>query len=153
PHFQLAQSYAFAQRYDLAVPEFEKAGALSPPTLDLLLDWGLAYDGAHQFDKALDKLRQALPLASNPREAAHIQTQIGKVFAARRDWPHAIEARDAAEKLDPSFPTTFVYKGLVPLANNDPAGGARECLRAQAIDPTFEPVQQCLDQARKMGAQ
>jgi protein O-mannosyl-transferase len=152
PHFQLAQTYAFAQRYDLAVPEFEKAGALAPPSLDLLLDWGLAYDGLQQFDKALDKLRQAVPLAQTTRDAAHAQTQIGKVYADQRDWPHAMEALDAAEKLDPNFVTTYVYKGLVHLATGDAAGGLRECMRAQAIDPTFPPIQNCLETARKMGA-
>ena len=152
PHFQLAQSYAFAQRYDLAVPEFEKAGALAPPSFDLLIDWGLAYDGAQQFDKALDKLRQAVPFAKTPREAAHAQTQIGKVYADQRDWPNAMQALETAEKLDPSFATIYVYKGLVHLATGDATGGARECMHAQSIDPTFQPIQDCLAQARKMGA-
>ena len=44
------------QRYDLAVPEFEKAAALTTPDYDLLLDWGLAYAGLNQADKALEKL-------------------------------------------------------------------------------------------------
>jgi tetratricopeptide (TPR) repeat protein len=152
PHFQLAQTYAFAGRYDLAVPEFEKTAALNAPTFDLLLDWGLAYDGMQLYDKALEKLRQAVAAAHNVRDACHAQTQIGKVYADQRDWTQAAAALDAAEKLDPSFPTIYVYKGLIRLANNDPEGGARECSRAIAIDAAFQPALDCVATARKMGA-
>jgi tetratricopeptide (TPR) repeat protein len=152
PHFQLAQTYAFAQRYDLAVPEFEKTAALAPPSFDLLLDMGLAYDGVQQYDKAIDRLRQALAFAARPNEAAHVQTQIGKVYADQRNWPQAMAAFDAAEKADPNFATTYVYKGLVHLATNDPDGGLRECRRAIAIDPSFQPALDCVTQAQKMGA-
>jgi tetratricopeptide (TPR) repeat protein len=152
PHFQLAQTYAFAQRYDLAVPEFEKAGAVAAPSFDLMLDWGLAYDGAQQFDKALEKLRQAMTLARDAHDAAHAETQIGKVYADRRDWPQAMAALDAAEKFDPNFPTIYVYRGLVHLANNDAEGGARECRRALAIEASFQPALGCVAKAQEMGA-
>ncbi|MEO8370828.1 MAG: hypothetical protein ABI806_16715, partial [Candidatus Solibacter sp.] len=42
PHFQLAFAYYVAGRNDLAVQEFEKTAALQPPTLDMVMDWGLA---------------------------------------------------------------------------------------------------------------
>jgi tetratricopeptide (TPR) repeat protein len=151
-HFQLAQTYAFAGRYDLAVPEFEKTAALTTPTFDLLLDWGLAYDGAQQYSKALEKLRQAVSIAGDVRDACHVQTQIAKVYADQRDWPKAEAALDTAEKLDPSFPTTYVYKGFIRLANSDPEGGARECRRALTVDPAFQPALDCVAQAQKMGA-
>ena len=47
-HFQLAFAYFEQGRFDLAVAEFQKTAELKPPTADLLLDWGLAYDGLHQ---------------------------------------------------------------------------------------------------------
>jgi Tfp pilus assembly protein PilF len=151
-HFQLAQSYAFAQRYDLAVPEFEKAAALTTPTFDLLLDWALTLDAVQQFDQALDKLRQSLTVAQSMRDVAHAQTQIAKVYADQRNFPPALVALDAAEKADPSFPTTYVYRGLVHLANQDAAGGARECRRAVAIDPAFQPALDCVAMAQRIGA-
>jgi tetratricopeptide (TPR) repeat protein len=153
PHFQLAQGYAFAQRYDLALPEFEKASALTAPSFDLMIDWGLAYDGLQQFDKALEKFRQAVTLAHSARDAAHAQTQIAKVYADERNWPQAMAALDAAEKTDPGFPSIYAYKGLVHLANNDAAEGARECRRALAIDAAFQPALECVATAQKMGAQ
>jgi tetratricopeptide (TPR) repeat protein len=152
PHFQLAQTYAFAGRYDLAVPEFEKAGALTEPSFDLMLDWGLAYDGTQQYTKAIEKLRQAIPLAQSPRDACHAQTQIAKVYADQHDWANAVTALDAAEKLDPGFPSIYAYKGMIRLANNDPEGGARECRRALAVDAAFQPAQDCVAMAQKMGA-
>src|ERR1017187_1202409 len=53
PHFQLGFAYFKAQRYDLAVQEYRKAAALDPVDADLLVDWGLAYDGLNRTDDAL----------------------------------------------------------------------------------------------------
>src|SRR5215831_129494 len=108
PHFQLALTYYFAQQYDRAVPEFEKTAALAPPTFDLLLDWGLAYDAIGQPRKALEKLTQAVVTvkgATAAHDGAHAQTQVAKVFAGQRAWPQALAALDTAEKLDPTFPS------------------------------------------------
>src|SRR5260370_13910940 len=58
-HFQLAFAYFDQGRFDLAVAEFQETANRKPPTADLLLDWGLAYDGLNQPDKTLEKLRQA----------------------------------------------------------------------------------------------
>ncbi|HKA02199.1 MAG TPA: tetratricopeptide repeat protein, partial [Candidatus Solibacter sp.] len=121
----------------------------------LLLDWGLAYDATGQPQKALEKLTQAVVTVKGPtaaHDAAHAQTQIAKVFAGRRAWPQALAALEAAEKLDPTFPSIYVYRGLIHLANNDPAGAVPECRRAIALDANFQPAQDCLAQAQKMGA-
>ena len=72
-HFQLAFAYFDQGRYDLAVKEFQETANRKPPTADLLLDWGLAYDGLNQPAKALEKLRQAAAV----EPTAHIYTQIG----------------------------------------------------------------------------
>ena len=153
PHFQLAQTYAFGQRFDLAVPEFEKAAALEKPGFDMLIDWGLALDGMHRPAQALEKFEQAVSAPGNPpRDTAHAYTQIGKVYAEQSDWQRAMAAFEAAERADPSFPATYAYKGLVHLAQNDAAGAVPECRHALAIDANFQPARDCLATAEKMGA-
>ena len=81
------------------IAEFEKAAPLEPPDYNLLVDWGLAYDGLNRMDDALAKLRQAAALDPT----AHVYTQIGMVYAKRRHWTEAMDALDTAQKLDPSF--------------------------------------------------
>ncbi|HTP32209.1 MAG TPA: tetratricopeptide repeat protein [Candidatus Acidoferrales bacterium] len=147
PHFQLAMAYYDQGRFDRSVAEFEKAASLDKPDVQLLLDWGLAYDGLHQPEKALEKLRQAAALGPT----AHIYTQIGKVYADQRRWKEAMDAFATAEKLDPAFPATFAYKGLVHLANNDPAAAIPECRHALELDSRFQPARECLATAARMG--
>ena len=147
PHFQLAMAYYDQGRFDRSVTEFEKAASLDKPDVQLLLDWGLAYDGLHQPEKALEKLRQAAALDPT----AHIYTQIGKVYADQRRWKEAMDAFATAEKLDPAFPATFAYKGLVHLANNEPAAAIPECRHALELDSRFQPARECLATAARMG--
>jgi tetratricopeptide (TPR) repeat protein len=145
-HFQLAMAYYDEGHFDRSVEEFEKAAALGPPTAELLLDWGLAYDGLHQPEKAIGKLREA----ATREPTAHVYTQIGKVYADQRQWKEAMEAFSTAEKIDPGFPATFAYKGLVHLANNDPAGAISECQKALSLDGSFQPARECLAMAARM---
>ena len=85
-HFQLGFAYYQEQRYDLAVPEFEKAVALSPPDYDLLIDFGLAYDGLHQYQRALEKLQQAAAIEP-PRTSIHRSARSTRSRAAgRKRW-------------------------------------------------------------------
>jgi len=62
-----------------------------------------------------------------------------------------MEAFDTAQKIDPNFAATYAYKGLVHLANNDPAGAIPECQRALALDSGLEPARECLATAARMG--
>jgi tetratricopeptide (TPR) repeat protein len=148
PHFQLAMAYYDAGKFDRSVAEFEAAASLEKPTAQLLLDWGLAYDALHQPEKALDKLRQAAAI----EPTAHTYTQIGKVYADQQKWKEAMDAFSSAERIDPAFPATFAYKGLVHLATNDPAGAVPDCRHALDLDPQLQPARECLATAARMGA-
>ncbi|HXA52066.1 MAG TPA: tetratricopeptide repeat protein [Candidatus Acidoferrum sp.] len=143
--FQLGFAYYQQQRYDLAVPEFEKAASLGTSDYDLLVDLGLAYDGLHQFPRALEKLNQAAAL----EPTAHVYSQIGKVYAEQNRWKEAMDAFDRAQRLDPNFPATYAYKGLVHLATGDPAGAIPLFQQALAIDPAFQPAREGLQQAQQ----
>ena len=144
-HFQLGFAYYQEQRYDLAAPEFEKAAALSPPDYDLLIDLGLAYDGLHQYQRALEKLQQAAAIDAT----AHVYSQIGKVYAEQSRWKEAMDAFDRAQAIDPKFPAVYAYKGLVHLATGDAAGSIPLFQQALAIDPAFQPARDGMQQAEQ----
>jgi tetratricopeptide (TPR) repeat protein len=140
PHFQLAFAYQEQGRFDLAVAEFQKTADLEPPSADLLIDWGLAYDGMNQPDLALAKFREAV--AKEP--SAHAYTQVGYIYAKRSQWKEANEAFDMAQKVDPGFAITYLYKGQVHLANNELPAALAEFQHALQLDPRLEPARQAL---------
>jgi tetratricopeptide (TPR) repeat protein len=144
-HFHLAYAYQEEGRNDLAVAEFQKTAELSPPTADLLLDWGLAYDGLNQPEKALEKFRQAAAV----QPSAHVYTQIGYIYAKRSAWREAMEAFDTAQKLDANFAYTYMYKGQVHLATNEPAAAAAEFQHALKLDSSLVPARQGLAMAQQ----
>ncbi len=144
-HFQLAFAYFDQGRYDLAVAEFEKTASREPPTTDLLVDWGLAYDGLNQPDKALEKFRQAAAI----EPTAHIYTQIGYILAKRAAWKEAMDAFDTAQKLDANFAITYMYKGQVRLATKEPAAAVAEFQHALALDPSLTIARQGLGEAQR----
>jgi tetratricopeptide (TPR) repeat protein len=144
-HFQLAFAYFDRGRFDLAVSEFEKAASRRPPTTDLLVDWGLAYDGLNQPDKALEKFRQAATM----EPSAHTYTQIGYIHAKRSEWKQATEAFDTAQKLDPNFAITYMYKGQLDLATNQAAAAVAEFQHALALDGNLAPARQGLAMAQQ----
>ena len=145
-HFQLAFAYYEQGRSDLAVVEFQKTAELKPPTADLLHDWGLAYDALHQPVQALAKLRQSAALEPN----APVFTQIAKVYAGQQQWAEALDALSVAEKLDPNFAITYLYRGKVFLNSNRPAEAVAQYQRALAIDPQIPDGQHDLAIAQSM---
>jgi protein O-mannosyl-transferase len=142
-HFHLASALYDAGRCDLAVQEYEATTHIQPPDSDLLVDWGLAYDCLNQPEAALTKLRQAAAL----EQTAYVYSQIGMVYGKQAQYPQALEALATAEKLDPNFATTYVYKGLVHLRLNQPAAALQDYQRAVALDPTYKPALSGLAQA------
>ena len=144
-HFQLGFAYMSRQQFDRAVPEFEKAAALTTPDVDLLVDWGLAYGGLHQPDKALEKLRAAAAL----EPTAHIYSQIGKVLAEQNRYAEAMDAFNMSLRLDSKFVASYAYRGLVLLAIGDAARAIPEFQHALTLDPMFEPAREGLLQAQR----
>jgi Tfp pilus assembly protein PilF len=133
PRFQLAMAYFQAGHYPEAIEHFEKAAQLEPPNFDLLLDWGLAYDGVGKPADAIAKLRQAAAL----EKSAHVYSQIGMEYGKMGQYPQALDALDMAIQLDPNFMggVSYVYRGDVFSAQGNKLQAAEEYRHALAIDP------------------
>ena len=145
-HFQLAFAYYEQGHFDLAVAEFQRTAELQPPTADLLYDWGLAYDALHQPELALAKLRQSAVLEAT----AQVFTQIAKVDAGQQRWAEALDALSTAEKLDPKFAITYVFRGKIYLNTNRAAEAVEQYQLALAIDPKVQDGQHDLAIAQSM---
>ena len=112
----------------------------------MLVDWALAYDALNQPDLALAKLRQAAQMEAT----GHVYSQIGMVYAKRSQWTEALEALATAEKLEPNFPATQLYRGKIYIATNQPALAVASLQRAVALDPGLAEARQELARAQQM---
>jgi len=140
PHSQLAYAYFAEQRYDLAVAEYQKAAALHPEDADLLLDWGLAYDGLNHTDDALEKLQKSAVI----KPTAHVLSQIGMVDGKAGRWNDALVALAAAERLDPNLADTYVYRGIIYFKTGQLLNAVQEFQRALKIEPGNEQASKYL---------
>jgi tetratricopeptide (TPR) repeat protein len=131
PRFQLAFAYYEANRCADAVREFGRTAEIAPPDYDHLVDWALSYDCLGHHGEALAKLRQAAAL----QPGAHAQSLIGMIYAKQSHWGQALEALALAEKLNPGFAMTYVYRGNIYLQTGRPAIALPEFERALAVEP------------------
>jgi tetratricopeptide (TPR) repeat protein len=142
--FQLGFAYYQNQQFDRAVAEFQKASTLQArgpiERTNLLVDWGLALDGLNRWSEGIDKLREA----ANGDPSAHIYSQIGMIYAKHNEFPPALEALDRAQKLDPGFTMTYVYRGQIYELMHDPATAEREYRHALELDANNDPARQGL---------
>jgi len=136
PRFQLAFAYYQAQHCEEAVAEFSKAAEIAPPGFDLLVDWALAYDCVGKSDDALAKLTQAASMHGN----AHVYSQIGMEYAKQARYAEALDALATAQRLDPKFAMTYVYRGGVYEVQHNVAAAVQEYRQALTVDPYNQPA-------------
>jgi tetratricopeptide (TPR) repeat protein len=131
PRFQLA--YAFYESGDCAhaAENFDLAARLAPAGLDLLVDWALALDCAGKPQDALVKLQQASML----ERSAHVESLIGMMYAKQKQWQEALAALSQAERIDPRFEMTYVYRGNIFEVAGDKASAAAQYQRALKLNP------------------
>ena len=131
PHFQLASALYESNMCRDAAQAFDAASRLEQPAFDLLLDWGLALDCAGNWQEAVVKLQQSAAL----QPSAHVQSQIGMVYAKHNKFEEALAALAQAERIDPSFEMTYVYRGKIFETTGDKAAAASQYQRALALNP------------------
>jgi tetratricopeptide (TPR) repeat protein len=131
PRFQLASALYESGSCQASAETFEAASRLEQPGYDLFVDWGLALDCAGKPQDAVVKMQQA----SMMERSAHIQSQIGMLYAKQKMWPEALAALAQAEKIDPSFEMTYVYRGGIFEVAGDKAAAAAQYQRALKLNP------------------
>lgn len=141
PRFQMAYAlYEMAKCQD-ASEQYAIAAGLAPPDYTLLTDWALALDCAGKGDDAIQKLEQATKLESN----AHAFSQIGMLYGKQGKKDQALAALDQAERINPNFAMTYVYRGNVYEVSGDFARAAQQYQHALQIEPSNEPAKTGMD--------
>ena len=142
PNYQLAYAYYLAGRCADASSQYAKTAVLGKPDDGLQVDWGLAADCAGDRDGALVHLREAAAL----KPTGHVYSQIGMVLAKQGKYSDALAALDTAQRLDPAFVMTYLYRGNVYALQGDTAHAAADYTRVLALDPENELARQALAQ-------
>jgi tetratricopeptide (TPR) repeat protein len=140
--FQLAYAQWQAGQCGEAVDTYGKVAQLQPDNNELLIDWAFALECAGKADEAIAKIRQAKP-------TAHTMATIGMFHAKKGRAQEALEALATAEKLDPRFDMTYVYRGNVLLGMGNTQGAIAEYNRALAVNPGNDTAKQALALAQQ----
>ena len=140
PRFQLAYAYYESGDFPRAADAYEAASRLEPPGFNLLVDWALALDAQGKPQEALMKLKQASTL----ERSAHVQALIGMVYAKQSKWQEALAALEQAERINPRFDVTYLYRGNIYEAAGDKAAAAAQYQRALALNPVNEAARVAL---------
>ncbi len=145
PHFQLAYAYFQAGRCQEAARQYELAAQLAPKDYGLLVDWALACDCADQPDLAVERLREAIAL----ERTAHAHALIGMIQGKRARRTEAEAALNEAERINPRFPKTYVYRGNLQISAGEYVAAAESYRRALALNPSDEDAATGLAVARR----
>ncbi len=140
PRFQLASAFLETGDCAQAAQTFEAASHLKNVEYDLWVDWGLALDCAGDWQGAVAKLQHAATM----ERSAHIQSQIGMVYAKHSKWEEALAALSQAEQIDPTFEMTYVYRGGIYESTGDLASAATQYQRALKLNPQNSIAQDAL---------
>jgi len=140
PRFQLAYVEFQAGSCTDAVADYQVASQLARPTMDLYIDWALAYDCAGNSEQALATLQKAV--ASRPN--AHVYSQIGMEYGKMGKYAEALDALATAEKLNPRFAMTYFYLGNIHSIQGNRAQAVEDYRRVLALDPGNEPALEAL---------
>ncbi len=140
PHAQLGFVYFIEQRYAAALPEFEAAARLGPPSYQLLVELGQDYEYLGRHEEAIARLRQAA--AQRPDADTWSMVAVACLRAGR--LAEASDALDNAQRIDPGFAMTYAYRGYLDAARNDLTAAASEYQHALSLDPANEEAREGL---------
>ena len=145
PHFQLAYAYYQNGQCVDAARLYERVAQLQKPDYSLLVDTGLAYDCSNQPDKALAQFHRALEL----EKTAHAYSLVALAHIKRNQRDQALSTLDLAEKADPRYVMTYVYRGNLFLLNGQFDEAAAQFQKALAINPAEQSARNGLDLAQR----
>jgi tetratricopeptide (TPR) repeat protein len=140
PRFQLAYVEFQAGHCADAAADYQVASQLGHPSMDLYLDWALAYDCAGNSEQALDKFQKV----AQQRPNAHIYSQIGMEYGKTGKYAEALDALATAQKMDPRFAMTYFYLGNIHSLQGNRAQAMDDYRHVLALDPGNQPAQEAL---------
>lgn len=143
PRFQLAFAYYEQGDCRQAAQHYQAASQLDQPTYDLLADWALALDCAGRTAEAIPVARRAADIENS----AHARSTLGMYYAKTGELQAALLELAAAEKIDPRYEMTYVYRGTIAERAGDRVTAANEYRKALAINPRNEAAQSALARA------
>jgi len=108
---------------DFAVTELKKLIAINDRSYELHLFLGDAYSDQRRYDEALGEYAAARVL--NPHSGAPFVSE-ARVYLAQRNIPKAVEAIDAASKLEPTSSEAAVVRGSILEAQGRGADAAAQ---------------------------
>src|SRR5262249_46063333 len=144
-HFQLGYAYYTEGRCQEADQEYQKVAAIEKPDYRLLADWALVDECLHKSDAAMQKYQQAAAL----EQTAHVYSQIARIHAQAGRTAPALEALAQAQRLDPNFEVTYIYRGQILQGMNNLPAAQQEYQRALAINPHNEQALLALQQVQQ----
>jgi len=121
-HFHVGFQRAEAEQWDNAVREYQEARRLGYDKADLMIDWSVAYLHLGEKEKGLEKALEAVRLENGAAE----WVQEATAYAGLQRWQEALGALETAQKLDPSFPATYLTRGQIHLANQQCAAAVKD---------------------------
>jgi tetratricopeptide (TPR) repeat protein len=139
-HFQLAFAYYQHGRCDLALQHYETVAQLSKPDYRLLVDWALAYDCLGKTEEAVAKLQQAGRL----EQTAQLYSLLGMAYSKQGRRAEALEALNTAERLDPGFESTYLYRGNLHVTAGELEAALIDYRRALKVNPGNAAVLQAI---------
>jgi protein O-mannosyl-transferase len=114
------------------------------PDERLYIDWALSLDCENKPDEAVEKLRKAAAI----RPSALAYAQIGMVYGKRGREAEALRALDEAQRLEPAFDMTYVYRGNLMFARGDVNGAVSLYQHALNLNPRNDSAREALDKLR-----
>jgi Tfp pilus assembly protein PilF len=133
-HMGLGAAYVVHGQCADAVREFQTVERQAGTSEEITANLAAAYQCNRQPDLALNQLHTIV--LKHPTAAMY--DRIGYIEATMGHVPPALDAFEAALRLDPRDATAYSYRGTVRLALNDPAGAQADLRRALELDPGNE---------------
>jgi len=134
-HTILSMTYAFKRQYDKALPEAEKAVALSPSSALAVFMLGSALAHSERFEEAIPYIKKSLRLS--PIEGIQHLVSLGNVYWFLGRYDEAIEIYEKALKLQPDYVPAHVALAAA-YASAGRVGEARsQAAEVMRIDPQF----------------
>jgi protein O-mannosyl-transferase len=142
--FQLAYAQWQNGQCAPAAANYERVSKMEKPDERLLIDWAYALECAGKPDEAVAKVREGIKI----QPSAHSYAVIGMIYGKHGRADEALEALNSAEKADPNFDMTYVYRGNVFAGRGQMAEAATEYRRALSINANNLAAQQGLTMAQ-----